>query len=328
MKEQEIINVRFRKKNPLPEDREVFILDATANKELLHAIAPEWTIREWDCPPVEQIGRVAQIMDYDLSRNRIRREVEQHQPDNPSWLVQVLDHILDTYGPAHVISFKDVVDSPAAEIDILGKLKDQKKITGRHNFPCRGHTFDDKTLIVLGTPYKDQASLLELAMAIWGEGGLPKSAYTHRSRENGYFVSTNMEYEEPKLRPLQDFIVSADLVQAIGRVRPLQNDVKVFVLSNAPISDWDVEQFTASELFDMRQPLRRDAAQAYRRYEAKVRELLATGAPVSNSLVCASLDLPERSGQRHWQRFLKEQASGIQVENGRIRLASGPLVID
>ena len=46
-----------------------------------------------------------------------------------------------------------------------------------------------------------------------------------------------------------------------------QRETKVFVISNAPIFvDWDVEQFTASELFDLRQPLRKDAADRYSIY--------------------------------------------------------------
>jgi hypothetical protein len=38
----DVILVRFLKKNPLPADKEVFILDAMANRESLKAIAPAW----------------------------------------------------------------------------------------------------------------------------------------------------------------------------------------------------------------------------------------------------------------------------------------------
>jgi len=218
--EGHIVNVRFRKSNPLPADKEVFILDATANEELVRALAPGWEIKVWECPPIEQQGRIIQIMDYDISRKRIKRELAINKPNNPSWLVQVLDFLLERYGPAALITFKKFIDKPGAEEDILGQLRFRDLILGLHNFPCRGHTFDAETLIVLGTPYKDQASVWELALALWGFSQLPRTQYAHRIRENGYFMAANMAYGEEHLRPIQDFLVTAELVQAVGRIWP------------------------------------------------------------------------------------------------------------
>jgi hypothetical protein len=131
-----VVVVRFRKKNPLPKDKEVFILDATANEELIRALAPEWEIHVWECPPIQQAGHVIQIMDYDVSRRRIQREVAHHEDHNPSWLVQVVDAILTTHGPAAVISFKDVIKCPTPEMDLLSKLQHRDQISDLYNFPC------------------------------------------------------------------------------------------------------------------------------------------------------------------------------------------------
>jgi hypothetical protein len=226
---EDVVVVRFRKNNPLPEDREVFLLDATAHEDLIRAIAPGWDIRVWDCPAIEQKGRIVQIMDYDMSRNRIRKDVARHDARNPSWTAQVLDHILAHHGPAALITFKDVTDIP--ESGILSKLTQRDRISGLHNFPCRGYDIDANTLIVMGTPYKDEAVIWELAMAIWGFGGLPKTDYAHRKRDNRYFISRTMCHDDQHLKPIEQFVVSADLVQAIGRVRPLQNPATVFVIS-------------------------------------------------------------------------------------------------
>lgn len=315
----DLVIVRFRKKNPLPKEKEVFILDATANEELIKTLAPDWQIQVWDCPPIQQAGHIVQIMDYDVSRRRIRREIVHHESHNPSWLVQVVDAILEKHGPAALISFKDVVTGDVPEMDLLGHLKRRDRITDLYNFPCRGHTFDNDTLIVIGTPYKDQASIWELALAIWGDTALPASRYMHRENENGYFVSKNMAYEENHLRPLQDFIVSADLVQAIGRVRPLQRETKVFVVSNAPIFDWDVEQFTASELFDLRQPLRRDAAARYSAYLKAADQLLDQVRWITNKDICGRLDMPERTGGQYWNRLKDDLRADVEVESGRMR---------
>lgn len=318
-KEKEIIKVRFRKRNPLPEDREVFLLDATANEELLKAIAPGWDIQRWECPPIEQTGRIVQIMDYDMSRNRIRREIARHKPTNPSWLVQVLDNILQEHGPAAMISFKDMTHAPKPENDIIGLLAHKNLITHSRNFPCRGHTFDDQTLIVLGTPYKDEASVWEMAMAIGGEKLLPSSAYSHQKRLNGDFVSRNMGYVEPHLRPIQEFVVFADIVQAIGRVRPLQNDSLVFVISNANILDWEVEQFMASELFDMRMPLREDVADDLEAYVACLKEVIEVRGRAKNADICDSIGMPERTGRRYWTRLCHELPEGLMLDDDVIR---------
>jgi len=317
------VNVRFRKKNPLPEDKEVFILDATANEELLRAIAPDWDIRVWECQPIEQAGRIIQIMDYDLSRSKIERELRLHTEHNPSWAVQVLDNILEKNGPAAVISFKAVTrDGPDPKLDILSKLKHQDKISSRHNYPCRGHDFPEDTLIVLGTPYKDEAAIWELTLALWGIAGLPASNYEHREREHGCFVVKNMRYGEDRLRMIQDFLLSAELVQAIGRVRPLQNPSTVFVLSNAPIPDWEVEQFMASELFDMRQQIRRtDAAGRFNKFCQAVDSLLLSGDWISlKQIFEAAGDLSTRTVRRYWADYRQQNNGMLELNGRRVRL--------
>lgn len=314
---EDIVVVRFRKNNPLPEDREVFLLDATANEELIRAIAPGWDIRVWECPPIEQKGRVIQIMDYDVSRNRIRKDVARHEPQNPSWMAQVLDHILARHGPAPIITVKDVAEKP--EADILGKVKHRDRITEVHNFPCRGYDIDTSTLIVLGTPYKDEAVIWELAMAIWGFGGLPRTEYSHRKRENGYFIARTMCYDEPHLKPIEEFVISADLVQAIGRARPLQNAATVFVITNAPLPDWEVEQFMASELFDLRTPLRKDAADNYTIVCEQITRMLEQDIRLTFDQVMDACKLPRRTAQRYWQRFKEENQGSLIIEHGKIR---------
>ena len=172
------IIVRFRYKHPLPEDKEIFILDATANEDLIRALAPGWEIKVWDCPPIEQNGSVIQIMDYDISRNRIRKEVDRHRNGNPSWLVQVLDQAFwKRMGRHPIISFKGVTNQPAPENDILGLLTHKDGVIASLNYPCRGHNIESKTLIVLGTPYKDEATIWELAMAYmeWRDSLLPST---------------------------------------------------------------------------------------------------------------------------------------------------------
>jgi hypothetical protein len=315
------IIVRFRRKHSLPEDREIFILDATANEDLIRALAPDWEIKVWDCPPIEQQGTVIQIMDYDVSRNRIRKEVERHCDGNPSWLVQVLDQILEKEGPTPLISFKRITDHPAQENDILGLLNQKGGIAAAFNYPCRGHNIDSKSLIVLGTPYKDEATIWELAMSLNGLDGLPKSKYERRFKENRDFVAGTMSYEDPHLAPIIDFLVSADLAQAIGRVRPLQNDCIVYVISNASIPDWEVQQFCASELFDLRRPLRKDASDNYQRYRATLDLLLAEKQWVKNTDVCQIAGITERTGRNYWSRYKDDHKESIDIQGPRMRRA-------
>ena len=316
-KDEDIVVVRFRKRNPLPEDREVFLLDATANEDLIRAIAPGWDVRVWDCPLIEQKGTVVQIMDYDMSRNRIKKEVARHDALNPAWTVQVLDHIVERYGPCPIITFKDVAENP--ESDILSKLTHHDRITAIHTYPCRGYDIDANTLIVLGTPYKDQAVVWELAMAIWGFGGLPKTEYSHRKGDNGYFVSKTMCHDDPHLKPVEQFIISADLVQAIGRVRPLQHPATVFVISNAQIPDWEIDQFTASEVFDMRIPLRKDAADNYTMLCRVINDKLDQGEWVTFDQVAGECNMGKRTTERWWKKFQENYHADLIIEHGKIR---------
>lgn len=311
------VRIRFRMKHSLPEDKEVFILDATANVDLIRAIAPDWDVKVWECPLIEQAGQIIQIMDYDLSRNRIRREVNSYEPDNPTWLPQVIDHILEQHGPAALISFKEVIDG---RTDLISLLKNRDRITRLENFPCRGHTFDEKTLIVIGTPYKDEACVWELAMALWGKDQLPDSAYTRLLETNGDFISSNRRHEEDHLKPIQEFILSADLVQAIGRVRPLQNEGKVFVLSNAPIPDWKVEQRMASEMFDIKWHKRADAAENQKQYFRAASKLLQSGKFFGNKDICEKIEMSLRTGQDYWTEYKSTIKAPIEEQQGRIRL--------
>jgi hypothetical protein len=311
--------VRFRKRNPLPDDKEVFILDATANEKLIRAIAPDWNIHVWEPGPVEQKGQVIQIMDYDLSRQKIKKEIANHRPTNPSWLFQVLENILARSGPTPLITFKKMIFPPAPEWNLLDNLQGKHHITDCFNFPCRGRNIDAQTLIVLGTPYKDEAAIWELALAIWGFDGLPASPYQRRYHQRGDFLAGNMGHEETRLRLLQEFLVSADLVQAIGRIRPLQNGCTIYVLSNAPIPDWQITQFRAAELFDLRQPLRKDARANYDAYVQALLELLDKGTWVSNPEVCANIGVAPRTGLVYMERFRQDHAMRLDIGRHRIR---------
>ena len=62
-----------------------------------------------------------------------------------------------------LISFKKAINDPTPEYGLLKKLSNTDKPDGLYNFPCRGHSFDNQFLIVLGTPYKDEATIWEFA---------------------------------------------------------------------------------------------------------------------------------------------------------------------
>ena len=156
-------------------------------------------------------------------------------------------------------------------------------------------------------------------MALWGEEGLPKSSYSHRQQSNGDFCSKTMGYEEERLRPIQEFVVFADIVQAIGRVRPLQNDSLIFVISNANIWDWEVEQYMAEELFKIRPTLRKDAADSYDHYVTTVTELLDENNCTKNAEVCEAMEMPERTGRRYWNRLCEELPDDVIVSDSIMR---------
>ena len=154
-----------------------------------------------------------------------------------------------------------------------------------------------------------------------GVNAIPTSRYAYRIQQSGYFISENMGYSEPHLHPITQFLVSAELSQAIGRVRPLQNDCTVFVVSNAPIPDWDIEQFTASELFDVRNVLRKDAFRNYKHLSGVINSLLANGQWLELSQVRSAIDsMSERTLKSHWSRYKDDHKDILELAHGKIRL--------
>lgn len=117
---------------------------------------------------------------------------------------------------------------------------------------------------------------------------------------------------------MEEFVVSADLTQAVGRTRPLQNEVKVYVISNAPLLGWEVKKFMASELFDLRKPLRRDAADKYQQYADEVIRRLDAGELVGNPEVCAAVGVLPRTGRNYMARFKEHHGDVIRAVGKRI----------
>ena len=126
----------------------------------------------------------------------------------------------------------------------------------------------------------------------------------------------SMTYGEPKLRALEDFIVSADLAQAIGRVRPLQRETNVFVITNASLGDWDVEQFTAAELFDVRLPTKKDAAENYRRVSDIINGLLKDDGWVTFNDILRASGMPKGTGADSFLRTEKQGFCGMHSGQG------------
>jgi hypothetical protein len=98
--------------------------------------------------------------------------------------------------------------------------------------------------------------------------------------------------------------VTAELVQAVGRARPLNHeDAMVYLLSNEPCPDiWYAEMCYADELFEMNQR-RGDYAANYAAYEAKAIELLNAGGTIGNADVCREAGMSIRTAQRYWPDF-------------------------
>ncbi|MCB9921809.1 MAG: hypothetical protein H6822_06490 [Planctomycetaceae bacterium] len=293
---------------------------------MIRAVAPNWHIKIYEPDAAEQKGQIIQIMDYDVSRNFIAKQVASHRKTNPCWLAQVIDQILKKYDKTPIITFKKAIRDPSPEFDLVKLLKSRDRVGGLFNFPCRGHTFSDKSLIVLGTPYKDEATIWELASAIYGFEGLPKSKYERRDRVEECFVAGNMGYEDQHLRSIQEFLVSAEISQAIGRLRPLQNDCVVYVITNCEIKDWTFQQFTASELFEMRRSLRRDCADAYERYSQVACRKLQDCGSTSNAEICKELNFNMRRGREHLARFKNYHKQKIDCKGHTVRLKDGATI--
>lgn len=197
--------IMFCRKFELP-PRKMIILSASVNEKLYEDVPGGGErVRFWNVPDAKYKGHVIQYTAHTMSRKCIKTAGTE----------KVQEKVKEIAGDVPVISFK-MIDT---DLDIhFGKTEGFDNLKG-------------KDIAIVGTPHNRPAlyKLLGEALGYNTAGNITN----HRVECNNYEFRI-MTFADKSMRNLQLFLIETELEQAIGRARVLREDCTVYVFSNYP----------------------------------------------------------------------------------------------
>ena len=295
---------RWARRAFLPPDRQVLMLDATAEPSVVAGVTGR-DVEAVETPPIEQKATIYQIMDRIGTRAGTRRDLARAE----SWTRKLATEVARRHRGESLIciTFK-------ADEDTLQELLDAEhgEATVIHYGALRGlNAFEDfEAGLILGRPMPNEAHLQLLAVAAFGRGALddnlksPPLEWQLETHEIGPDVwqIRRQQYPDDRWQAVWRHVVVGELMQAIGRLRPLTNPATIYVACNEPLPNTlDIVPVYASELFDgMATSTRRsDFQDRVRQYARTMEDLAAEGIEPTNRAVCQRLGIKECNGFRY-----------------------------
>jgi hypothetical protein len=313
----------------IPTGKRVFVLDATANAELLRPILAPREVQVVCDERVQPAGRVIQFMDFNGPRQYLNK--------HPAKLIRMIDAIGDLHPHGAVV----LISHASCVMGLRQASRHARRIRTAHFGALRGRNDLEPSPrnqvachIVAGSPKTNEESRRELALSVYGSAVLPfadlidvRRAVVGRvpqelvegdaPREQVWEVRLK-GYTDPWMQAVYDHTVTAELTHAADRARVLlHRDAVVYLLTNEPCPRlWFAEMCYASDLLDLSDDGgRADFRQNYAGYEAKAKELLDAGNSIGNADVCRALGRPRPGwGKRYWTRFLERFGDSLEGE--------------
>ncbi|MBN2584945.1 MAG: DEAD/DEAH box helicase family protein [Planctomycetes bacterium] len=288
----------------LPPDREVLVLDATAEPAVLEGILGR-PVTVAALPPVEQQATVYQVMDRIATRSGNRKDLAAAD----SYLRRLVTEVAHRHRgePLLCVSFKN-------DTEALEKLLECEhgQATVVHYGALRGlNAFAEHRVgLVIGRPMPNEASLQLLAVAAYGTEALDENLRAPPLQWHldpvaigpDLWTVRRQQYDDPRWQAVWRHLVTGELMQAIGRLRPLTNPATIYVVSNEPLPpELDVTAIYAGELFPRlaTSGRRTDFEEGVLRYAEAAAKLEAAGLEPTNRAVCRQLGLRECNGFRY-----------------------------
>jgi hypothetical protein len=198
--------IYFIKNNSLPANKKVIIMSATADKEMYARLVGD-RLRFYDISNVQMMGIIEQDNTYSFSRSSLTSEKCQKYAQRVAGDDPVLTYM----------GYKHLFDNP---VDLMhfGKLSGFDDLTGQN-------------ITVVGTPHQNPIVYLLFATAL-GIDFKPKDfrMAVQLVERHGIRYPLNT-YDHEGLRNLQLFFIESEIIQAVGRARPLRNPVLIKLLS-------------------------------------------------------------------------------------------------
>lgn len=103
--------------------------------------------------------------------------------------------------------------------------------------------YNGSNLIVFGTPHVNPISYALINKVLYPEDALTEIPRIQRNvlvNRNGYQFFFTTSPEASNFREIQFWMIESELIQAIGRARPIDNKCKIYVWTNLPLPDLDI----------------------------------------------------------------------------------------
>ena len=295
---------RWTRRSFLPPDRQILMLDATAEPAVVAGVTGR-EVEVIETPLIEQKATIYQIMDKIGTRAGNRRDLAREE----SWTRKLATEVARRHQGQELlcVTFK-------ADEETLQELLDAEHCSATviHYGALRGlNAFQDfEAGLILGRPMPHESQLQLLAVAAFGRAALDENLqspplewqlHTHEIGPDTWQVR-RQQYPDERWQAVWRHVVVGELMQAIGRLRPLTNEATVYVATNEPLPDTlDVVPVYAAEIFPaMATSTRRsDFQDRVLQYGQTMEDLAAEGIEPTNRAVCDRMGIKPPNGMRY-----------------------------
>jgi hypothetical protein len=204
-----IKKISYVVKRELSHEKKHLIMSATAQVHLYERMYPE-RIDVLDLTNVELVGKVYQHTDYSYSRTSLTEDL--------------INDVRDRVGNIPIITFKK------------NKAKFFQDDLNMHFHNVLGYdVLNGSDIAVIGTPHYNDLVYRLIAFAV-GLNPNQENNMKVRLIEHGDFRFCFTTYQTREMQQIQLGLIEAELIQAVGRARPLRNDCIVELYSNLPLN--------------------------------------------------------------------------------------------
>jgi hypothetical protein len=193
----------------LPDDKKVIILSATAQVEMYRELYGD-RVNVYELDLVEHMGEVIQ----DCSRSYSRSSLKNAD-------VQTLREMIGKKPVITFMSFSDEFNDDDMSI-YFGNCSGSDKLKGQN-------------ITILGTPHQNPLVYLCYAKAINLDIDSKDQVMCEQQVDWKGIRFPFMTYSDEDLRNIQLSLIESELIQAVGRARPIRTEAEVMVYSNFPL---------------------------------------------------------------------------------------------
>lgn len=288
----------------VPSDRRIIMLDATAEPKVVEGVLGR-AVQIPATPRITQQATIYQVMDHLFTRSGTRRDAS----GDENFIRTFARHVCRKHaqGKLLVITFMEHEETLRKYLETI-----HTNVTVRHYGALRGlDSFGSHDAgIIIGRPMPNVARLALLAVSAFGMDALgekrhpPDLQWRILDHPVGRSVwrSRVQQYADPDWQAVWRHIVTGELLQAVGRLRPLSNAATIYILTCEPLPPvFGIDGVYAAELFPGMCLFgrRKDFVDGVKRYAAAMEEVAATGQPTSNANVCRHLGIKDDKGLKY-----------------------------